>query len=65
MPSKLRRCQNCMRFLPRTRHHANGKHNDGKKNNIMYLCRECHDIYDFISKKRKIIFRPQYQRKRR
>jgi ribosome-binding protein aMBF1 (putative translation factor) len=49
----LARCQNCTRLLPKTRHH----HIDGS---IMYLCRECHDIFDFIAKKRTKIFRPQH-----
>jgi ubiquinone biosynthesis protein Coq4 len=58
MTSKFRRCQNCFRLLPRTRHHVNGR---GDKINIMYLCRQCHDIYDFIAGKREIIFRPQHE----
>lgn len=59
MTSKLGRCQSCIRLLPRTRHHVNGKY-DGNKNNIMYLCRQCHDIFDFIAGKRDIIFRPEH-----
>jgi hypothetical protein len=63
----IAKCQNCFRWLPRTRHHVNGhpgkkrKRKDRNCNDIMYLCRECHDIYDFIAGKRTIMFRPQYQ----
>jgi hypothetical protein len=37
------------------------KKGDNNEVNIMHLCRDCHDIQDFIIGKRKKIFRPQYE----
>lgn len=46
-------CKGCFLFIKLTKHHKDGNHNNDSKDNIEYLCRDCHDEEHDMKPKKK------------
>lgn len=48
-----KRCQVCGRLRPMTKHHIMKRSVFGQNDNVVLLCRDCHDMIEYIIRKKE------------